>query len=426
MIGLVDCNNFFVSCERLFNPSLEGKPVVVLSNNDGCIISRSNEAKDLGIPMGLPAFKIKEYTNPKNVIILSSRHVLYRDISDRIMSLLGNEVEYLQIYSIDECFFYLPYLNNMRNYEFAKHLVQKIRTHIGIPVSIGIAPSKTLAKIASHIAKKKRNNSDNIYLLNEKNNIEETLKDIPVGDVWGVGRKLNEAFKSHKIHTAYDLSKTPLSWIRLQFSIVEERTVRELNGENCKKISDMNDTNKSIMVSRSFGTLISNKQNLWEAVAYFTSCCAEKLRSQGSTTQMISVFIKGDIHNDKIPFYSNSCNIYLETPSYDTTYLTQQALRALNSIFRDGYKYKKAGVILSHLQNKTEIQLNFFENIDISKQKRLMNSLDKINNTYGKGTLFLATQGIDKKWSPKNVFLAKQEKSLRIFSGMICPRIKKK
>lgn len=418
MIGLVDCNNFFVSCERLFNPSLERKAVVVLSNNDGCVISRSNEAKALGIPMGLPAFKIKEYTNPDNVVMLSCRHIIYRDISDRIMTLLGNEVENLQIYSVDECFFKAPYDDDERNYNFAKNLVLKIKQYTGIPVSIGIAPSRTLAKIASHIAKKTRNDIDNVYLLTDKNSTENTLKNIPVDNVWGVGRRLSETFKSYHILTAYDLSKAPLSWIRNQFSITEERTIRELNREDCTKITSINEVNKSIMSSRSFGSLISDKKDLWEAVAYFTASCAERLRMQGSSAKMISVYIRGDIHNENIPYYSNSCDIRLETPSYDTAYITQLALKAFNSIFRNGYKYRKAGVIVSHLVDSKDIQLNIFENVDITKQKRLMNTLDKINNTCGKGTLFLGAQGINKKWAPRKDFSAKSSKVLRFYSGM--------
>lgn len=421
MIGLVDCNNFFVSCERLFNPSLEGKAVVVLSNNDGCVISRSNEAKALGIPMGLPAFKIKEYTNPNNVVMLSCRHIIYRDISDRIMTLLGNEVENLQIYSVDECFFKAPYDNDEHNYTFVKHLAVKIKRYTGIPVSIGIAPSRTLAKIASHIAKKTRNDIDNVYLLTDKNIIESTLRTIPVNDVWGIGRRLSETLKSYHIATAYDLSKAPLSWIRNQFSISEERTIRELNGEDCTKVTAINEINKSIMSSRSFGSLVSDKKSLWEAIAYFTSSCAERLRAQGSSAKMVSVYIRGDIHNENIPYYSNSCDIRLETPSFDTAYITQHALKAFNNIFREGYKYRKAGVIVSHLVDSKDIQLNIFDNVDVAKQKRLMKTLDLINNTCGKGTLFLGAQGVDKKWTTRKEFSAKKSNVLRFYSGMTTP-----
>ena len=418
MIGLVDCNNFFVSCERLFNPSLNGKAVVVLSNNDGCVISRSNEAKALGIPMGLPAFKIKEYTNPKNVIMLSCRHTLYRDISDRIMNLMGNEVENLQIYSVDECFFKAPYDNDAQNHDFILNLVKKVKQYTGIPVSIGIAPSRTLAKIASHIAKTKYSEKGNTYMLTNPDSFKTVLKATPIKDVWGVGRRLTQTFLSYGISSAYDLSKIPLSLIKSQFSITEERIVRELNGEDCTKINAITEANKSIMSSRSFGSLVKDKKTLWEAIAYFTADCAKRLRKQQSAAGMISIHIRGDIHIENIPFYTNSCDLKLETPSYDTAYLTQQALKAFNSIYREGFQYKKAGVILSHLVKSSDIQLNLFDKIDLDKQKRLMNALDAVNRSCGEGTLILGAQGIEKKWSPRKEYIATKHSALHIYSGL--------
>ena len=426
MIGLVDCNNFFVSCERLFNPSLEGKPVVVLSNNDGCVISRSNEAKVLGIPMGLPAFKIKEYTDPRNVEALSCRHVLYRDISDRVMSLIASEVENLQIYSVDECFFTAPFDDEERNRRFAQDLVKKVKRNVGIPVSIGIAPSRTLAKIASHIAKKQYGNRGNIYLLTLNEQCAEVLRNTPVSDVWGVGRKLTERLQRCHVFTAYDLSLAPLSWIRKEFTIVEERIVKELNGEDCAKINSITETNKSIMASRTFGGFVTDKNVLWEAVAYFTSSCAERLRTQGSSARVISVHIRGDYHNDKVPFYSNTCEIRLDTPSYDTVYLTRYALRAFENIFRAGYKYRKAGVVLSHIEKAGDVQLNVFENVDVEKQKRLMGVLDKLNSVCGNGTLILGAQGIGKQWAPRKEHIAQQSSVLRFYSGMSLPHLANK
>lgn len=418
MIGLVDCNNFFVSCERLFNPSLNGKPVVVLSNNDGCVISRSNEAKALGIPMGLPAFKIKEYTNPNNIIKLSCRHIIYKDISDRIMTLMGNEVENLQIYSIDECFFKAPYDTDAENYDFMRKLVDKIKRYTGIPVSIGIAPSRTLAKIASHIAKTKYNDKGNVFLLTNPDDFESILKNTPIKDVWGVGRRLTETFQRLQMLTAYDLSVAPISWIRSQFSINEERIVRELNGEDCAKITAVNETNKSISSSRSFGTLVGDKKTLWESIAYFAATCAERLRKQHSATTMISIYIRGDVHNQNTPYYANSCDLRLEMPSYDTAYITQHALKAFNSIYREGFQYRKAGVVLSHLVNCSDVQLNLFDKVDVDKQRRLMNALDTVNKYCGKGTLILGAQGIDRKWRPRKEHLAQDSSALRIYSGM--------
>lgn len=418
MIGLVDCNNFFVSCERLFNPALNEKAVVVLSNNDGCVISRSNEAKALGIPMGLPAFKIKEYTNPVNVSVLSGRHILYRDISDRIMALLGSEVENLHIYSVDECFFKAPYDNDAENLSFMQNLVKKVKQYTGIPVSIGIAPSRTLAKIASHIAKTKYGDKGNVYMLTNPADFEAVLKATPIDDVWGVGRRLSQTFQSYGMTTAYDLSKAPMSWIKSQFSITEERTIRELKGEDCAKINAITEANKSIMSSRSFGTLVKDKKTLWEAVAYFTAGCAERLRKQQSAARMISVYIRGDVHIESLPFYSNSCELRLLTPSFDTAYLTQHALKAFNSIYREGFHYRKAGVVLSHLVKSSDVQLNLFDKIDMDKQKRLMNALDAVNRSCGKGTLILGAQGLEKKWAPRKEHTAKSNSALHIYSGM--------
>lgn len=425
MIGLVDCNNFFVSCERLFDPSLEKKPVVVLSNNDGCVISRSNEAKALGIPMGLPAFKIKEYTDPRNVVTLSGRHVLYRDISDRVMSLIASEVENLQIYSVDECFFSAPFDEDERNRAFAQKLVQKVKLCVGIPVSIGIAPSRTLAKIASHIAKKQYGSKGNTFLLTRSEQFADVLKNVPVGEVWGVGRKLTDRLQRSHFLTAFDLSRAPLSWIRNEFSVVEERTVRELNGEDCAKISAITEVNKSIMASRTFGGFVSDKNVLWEAVAYFTSSCAERLRAQGSSARVISVHIRGDYHNDKVPFYSNTCEIRMDTPSYDTAYLTRHALKAFENIYRAGYKYRKAGVVVSRIEDAGDVQLNMFENVDIEKQKRLMGVLDKLNSACGKGAVILGAQGTSKQWAPRKEHIAQQSSVLRFYSGMSLPYLPK-
>lgn len=420
MYGLVDCNNFFVSCERLFNPSLEGRAVVVLSNNDGCVISRSNEAKKLGIPMGLPAFKIKEYTNPDNVTILSCRHNVYRDISDRIMTLLASEVENLQIYSIDECFFKAPYDNDIQNQNFISNLAKKVKTFIGIPVSIGLAPTRTLTKIASHIAKN-NTNYENVFLLTKPEQINQILNSVPVSEVWGIGKRIAESLKNFHIITAQDFVNAPISWIRSQFSITEERIIRELKGEDCTKINAINEDNRSISSSRSFGSLIDNKKTLWEAIAYFTASCAERLRAQDTSASTISVYIRGDIHCNNLPFYSNFCDIRLNTPSFDTAYLTQHALKAFNNIYRNGYKYKKAGVKVSNLIKSTDIQLNIFENVDLNKQKKLMNVLDNINNRCGKGSLILGAQGTEQKWLPKKDFNAKSSKTLRFYTGMSLP-----
>lgn len=418
MIGLLDCNNFFVSCERVFNPALNEKAVVVLSNNDGCVVSRSNEAKKLGIPMGLPAFKIKEYTNPNNISVLSSNNILYHDLSQRVMSLVANEVKNLQIYSIDETFFSSPYEDDNANYEFCKDLVAKIKRYIGIPVSIGIASTCTLAKIASHIAKKTKQDQGSVYVMSNGANIESILRTTPIQDVWGIGRRNSQKLMEYGVGNAYDLTQMPTSWLRSNFSICEVRTQKELKGEKCTTINAITEGHKFITMSRSFGNLIWDKQSLAQAIASFTANCAERLRQQHCATQVISVFIRGDCHKENLDFYNNSCEIRLAIASYDTSYIVKYALMALNNIYREGYSYKKAGVIFSQIVDESQIQLNLFDTNNIAKQKKLMKVIDAVNALSGKGTITIGSESGDKKWASRLEHRAKKSESLHIYSGM--------
>ena len=400
MYGLVDCNNFFVSCERLFDPRLNGKKVVVLSNNDGCVIARSNEAKAAGIPMGCPAFKIKEHTDPRQVIQLSARHILYRDLSNRVMKLVGEEVDNLQQYSVDEAFFTLKHKDVDTSHRMMAALVKRIRQYVGIPVSIGFAPSRTLAKVANHIAKKDPRITDGVYWLIRPEAIDIILRRTPIEDVWGVGRRLSASLQSRGIKTAADFVKMPPSLVRSLYSVTLERTQRELMGHDCQIANPVTIAHKTIMTSRTFGKVITSRDEIADAIVSFAERTARQLRDEGSVAGSIMTFVRGDRFREDLPFYSNSCQLALDTPTSDTMTIARQALNALNLIWRDGFAYRKAGVMALDIQRGTAIQLNLFDPDDHGKLRRLMTSIDGINNMYGRRSIKLAPGLQRGEWSP--------------------------
>ena len=419
MYGLVDCNNFFVSCERVFDPRLNGKKVVVLSNNDGCVIARSNEAKAAGIPMGCPAFKIKDYTDPCEVIQLSARHTLYRDLSNRVMHVLGREVENLQIYSVDEAFFRLPHEDIDTSHRAMAEVVRKVKQYIGIPVSVGFAPSRTLAKIANHIAKKDKRITDGVYWLVRPEAIDIILRRTPIEDVWGIGRRLAYSLQSRGIKTAADFVKMPPSLVRSQYSVTLERTQRELMGQDCQIINPVTIAHKTIMTSRTFGKIITDRDEIADAIVNFAEKTAYQLRSEGSVAGSIMTYIRGDRFREDLPFYSNSCQLRLATPSSDTITIARQALHALNNIWRDGYAYRKAGVMALDIEHGGAIQLNVFDSEDQGKLRRLMTSIDGINNQYGSRTVKLAPGLQRGQWAPNQTHLNTVSQTLHIYTGMI-------
>ena len=420
--GLIDCNNFFATCERAFNPALWGKPVVVLSNNDGCVISRSYEAKDLGIPMGCPAFKIKEYTDASKVIMISGRHQLYGDISARIMSIVGHHVEKIEIYSIDEAFFRMPYGDDERNTEFALMLTRKIYQYTGISVSIGFAPTRTLAKVASHLAKKKRTLNENVYALTDKIDIEMQLAMLPIRDVWGIGRQTAESLKSQRINTALDFVRMPSVFVRRRYTVTGYRTQCELKGEDCSAMSAATIAHQSIMTSRSFGKTISGKQDLNDAIVSFASMSAKRLRSQNSIASSVTAFVASDRFSETEPYYSNSCEIKLPTPSSSTLEIVKYAVMAMNNIFRPGVNYKKAGVLLSGIRPCTAVQQNLFAEVDLNKHNKLMQIVDQINSKTGSYCVGLAPDQASHKWAPSKKFQSAPKSSLHIFSAMVVPQ----
>ena len=419
MYGLVDCNNFFVSCERLFDPRLNGKKVVVLSNNDGCVIARSNEAKAAGIPMGCPAFKIKEHTDPRQVIQLSARHILYRDLSNRVMKLVGEEVDNLQQYSVDEAFFTLKHKDVDTSHRVMAQLVKRIRQYVGIPVSIGFAPSRTLAKVANHIAKKDPRITDGVYWLIRPEAIDIILRRTPIEDVWGVGRRLSASLHSRGIKTAADFVKMPPSLLRSLYSVTLERTQRELMGHDCQIANPVTIAHKTIMTSRTFGKVITSRDEIADAIVSFAERTARQLRDEGSVAGSIMTFVRGDRFREDLPFYSNSCQLALDTPTSDTMTIARQALNALNLIWRDGFAYRKAGVMALDIQRGTAIQLNLFDPDDHSKLRRLMTSIDGINNMYGRRSIKLAPGLQRGEWSPNQNHFNTKSKTLHFYTGML-------
>ena len=421
MYGLIDCNNFFVSCERVFDPRLNGKKVVVLSNNDGCVIARSNEAKATGIPMGCPAFKIKDYTNPNEIIQLSARHILYRDLSNRVMTVLGNEVGNLQVYSVDEAFFRLPYEDVETSHRVMAEVVRKVKQYVGIPVSVGFAPSRTLAKIANHIAKKDRRITDGIYWLVRPEAIDIILRRTPIEDVWGIGRRLAYSLQNRGIKTAADFVKMPPSLVRALYSVTLERTQRELMGHDCQIANPVTIAHKTIMTSRTFGKIITSYDEIADAIVSFAEKTARQLRAEGSVAGSIMTYVRGDRFRKDLPFYTNSCQLRLDTPSSDTMTIVRQALNAFNNIWREGYTYRKAGVMALDIEHGGAIQLNVFDPEDHGKLRRLMTSIDDINNQYGTRSVKLVPGLHRGEWSPNQTHLNTTSKTLHFYTGMINP-----
>ena len=416
MYGLIDCNNFFVSCERVFDPRLDGKKVVVLSNNDGCVIARSNEAKAAGIPMGCPAFKIREYTNPNEVIQLSARHILYRDLSNRVMQLLGNEVGDLQIYSVDEAFFRLPCEDVETSHRVMAEVVRKVKQYVGIPVSVGFAPSRTLAKIANHIAKKDKRITDGVYWLVRPQAIDIILRRTPIEDVWGIGRRLAYSLQSRGIKTAADFVKMPPSLVRSLYSVTLERTQRELMGHDCQIVNPVNIAHKTIMTSRTFGKIITSHDEIADAIVSFAEKTARQLRDEDSVAGSIMTYLRGDRFREDLPFYSNSCQLRLDTPTNDTMTIVRNALNALNNIWREGYAYRKAGVMALDIDHRRAIQLNLFDQEDHGKLRRLMTSIDRINDYYGTRSVKLAPGISPGQWAPSQSYLHTTSKTLHFMA----------
>ena len=402
MYGLVDCNNFYVSCERVFNPLLKTKPVVVLSNNDGCIIARSNEAKALGIPMGAPLHLYKELINKNKVFTYSSNYTLYGDMSSRVMTSLNFFVPDIEIYSIDEAFLSLEKINGVTVLDEMVEIRRLIYQWTGIPVSIGVGPTKTLAKLANKMAKK--HSSNGVYILTISKHLDKILKDLSLEDIWGISKGWANRLKSIGINNPFELQQSDPRQIRNLISVVGERIVYELRGIPCLTLEGIT-AKQSITVSRSFGNIINNKNDLKKALANYVARAAEKLRSQNSLCGAISVFIHTNRFRKKDLQYSNSASIIFDDLTDSTNLIIGKAFKLLESLYLPNYNYKKIGVVLLDIQKREHnfiIQDNLFtyENTKkefTNKSDICMKMLDSINAKMGKMTLFYGSQGIIKQ-----------------------------
>lgn len=405
MFALVDCNNFYASCERAFNPYWNGRPVVVLSNNDGCVIARSNEAKALGIKMGVPVYQIKQEIERYGIGVFSSNYILYGDMSHRVMTMLSSFTPNLEVYSIDESFLDFFGFNLYDLREYGESIVQMVTKGTGIPVSMGIASTKTLAKVANKFAKKYKGYKGVCIIDTEEKRIE-ALKRTEIGDVWGIGRQHVKRLEMYGVHTAYEFSQMPKNWVRQQMTVVGERTWKELNGESCIDLELVAPSKKQICTSRAFGQTISEIEELKEAVSSYASICAGKLRRQRSCAQALMVFIHTNNFREDLPQYFQHCVIKLPVPSNNTPEIVHYALVALQRIYRKGYFFKKAGVIIIEIVPDHAIQQNIFDSVDREKQKRLMEVADRLNNGFTRNSLTLAVQGGGRKWKLRQELLS--------------------
>ena len=402
-LALVDCNSFYVSCERLFNPRIRRKPVVVLSNNDGCIISRSNEAKALGIKMGEPYFKAKDIIIKNDVQVFSSNYSLYGDLSRRVMRTLKRFNSDIEVYSIDEAFMDLSNFSDNEVEKVAKEIRETVLQWTGIPTSIGIAKTKTLSKVANHIAKKKQSGITNFIGVE---NIDPLLEKVDINDVWGVGRQLTKFYHKNGIYNAKQLKNKSNTWIKKSSNVLGSRTAMELRGVSCIDLEKTKSKRKSCVVSRSFGQRIEKYQELKEAVAGYCLNASEKIRSESLVAKSITVFIRTSPFQSRFGYYSNSKTIDFPIGTNDSIEIVKTALIALESIFKNGYRYQKAGVLLSGLSEATNNK-NLFSSEKDEKINSLMKSIDNTNYRYGRSTLSLASAGVHKRWNMKREYSSK-------------------
>jgi len=408
MIGLIDCNSFYASCEQVFRPDLKGKPVVVLSNNDGCIIAANQEAKDLvHIPMFEPVFKIKDLLIKNGVTFFSSNYTLYGEMSDRVMRILKEFSPTVEIYSIDEAFIDLSGLDHLDLNAYGHQIKNRIKRLTGLPVGVGIAPTKVLAKLANRRSKKEKTNH-HVYVINSEEKRINTLKWAKVKEVWGIGRKHAQRIQETGKYSAFDFTQMPLSWVRKNMTVVGERTWRELRGELCLSLETMPKPKKAIGTAKSFGKKLTDLALIEEACSYYINEVSEVLRSQNSCANYLQVFLQTNYHSPIDRQYHKSITVTLQNPTNNTFYLNIEAKKALKSIFKSGYRYKKVGVCLSGIVPQSYVQTNLFE--EYGEREGLMTAFDKINQKFGKSTLApaLLDKNKIKEWE-----LVKEQRSPR-------------
>ena len=405
MFALIDCNNFYASCERVFNPSLNNQPVVVLSNNDGCVIARSNEAKALGIPMGAPAFQIKQLLNKHNIHVFSSNYALYGDMSARVMNLLSNFSPELEVYSIDEIFLKLEGFNLYDLTQYGWNMIDLVKRSTGIPISIGIAPTKSLAKVANKIAKKFPERTQGTYVIDTPLKIEKGLKWTKIGDVWGVGRQYQKKLQGVQVTNAWQFTQLPNEYVRKEMSIVGLRLQRDLSGIPTLDLEEVA-VKKNIAVTRSFEKMYTDLEDIRERVATYASKVSLKLRKQNSCCQIAYLFLHTNKHREDLPQYANGISIKMPFETNSTMVITNAAMTGLKRIYREGYQYKKAGIIVMGLTPDTQNQLGLFYNED-PRHKVLMQTIDRLNkNCFDQ--VKLGAQDLSKVWKMQQNHLSKR------------------
>lgn len=398
MYGIIDCDNCYVSCERVFRPDLKDKPVVVFSNNDGCVVARSNEAKKMGIKAGTPYFQLSEQFPNQKIVVFSSNYELYGELTSRVVSIIRKEAPAYFRYSIDECFVYLDGMEKIDLKAWGEELHKKIKRNVGMPVSIGLAPNKTLAKMASHFAKKYQGYRHCCMIDSDEKRIK-ALKLYPIDEVWGIGRRYAARLEALGVKTAYDFAEHNQTWVKATFNnIVIERTWRELNGEDCVPNEEMA-KKKSICTSRSFNGMITDLDGLRTHVSNYAARCAEKLRQQGTVASIVGVFLNTNAFREDLPQYWNFQEMRLVTPSSSTITIVKAANEVLQKLYRQGYHYKKAGVIVMGIGPNSPIQQDLFDiNAELfEKMKRLDAVIDRINKVNGTETIVLGSQQYTQK-----------------------------
>lgn len=406
MFALVDCNNFYASCERVFNPNLQGKPVAILSNNDGCVIARSDEVKDLGLPMGAPAFKYKSFFKANKVHVFSSNYPLYGDMSGRVMKILEQFTPDVEVYSIDEAFLQFKGFEHYKLDVYGHDIRNRVLKWTGIPTCVGIAPTKALSKVANKIARKFPEETGGVYVIDTEEKRIKALKWTPIDKVWGIGHALHKKLAQKQIKTAYDFVQLPDLWVRKTFSITEWKLKKDLEGIS-KIEMDQVKNKRAIATTRSFETTLTDLGDLKERISTFASSCAEKLRRQNSSCHMLVVFLRSDRFKTNTAQYRASTMVSIPFPTDSSLVLSSSAVRAISSIYKKGIHYKKAGVVLTGIVPTYNHQLQMFAHED-PRHKPLMHAIDRVNKKYNAPKLKLANQDLTRTWKMRQEHLSPQ------------------
>lgn len=405
MFALVDCNNFYASCERIFQPQLEGVPIAILSNNDGCVIARSNEAKALGLPMGAPAHQYNSFFRMHNVCVFSSNYPLYGDMSHRVMEVLKQFTPQVEVYSIDEAFLYFEGFESYDLEAYAQRIQKRVRKWTGMPVSIGLGHSKGLAKVANRIAKKFAQRTGGIYVIDNEEKRTKALKWLAVGDVWGIGRQHNKRLVLQGIKSAYDFTQLSDQWVRKHLSVIGLRLKKDLEGVSSIPLELATSPKKAIATTRSFEHMITDYRELRERVSTFGSLCAEKLRKQGSSCHAIYIFVRSNPFMAQLPQYRNGTVVSLPFATHSSLTISQQALRGLDLIYKPGISYKKAGVVVMGIVPQQHRQLTLFEE-ENPKHQALMQAIDQVHKRFGPHKIKIANQDLNRTYKMKQAHLS--------------------